>query len=72
MAPKSSEAREGYFISLLMSSFTVCSPTLRIISPFSQSVMAFSVARKGHPKMIGAWLSFLVIFISMTRKSTGK
>ena len=57
IAPKSSEAREGYFINLLMSTFTVCSPTLRINSPFPQLVTAFVVARKGRPKMIWAWLS---------------
>ena len=34
MAPNSSEVHEGYFISLLMSTFMVCSPTLRITSPF--------------------------------------
>ena len=39
---------------------------------FPQSVTDFAVARKGHPKMIGAWLSSLVVFISTTRKSTGK
>ena len=53
MAPKSLEAHEGFFISLLMSTFTVCSPTLRITSPFPQSMTAFAVARKGRPKMIG-------------------
>ena len=72
MAPKSSEAREGYFMSLLMSTFTVCSPTLRITSPFPQSVTALAVARKGRPRIIGAWLSSLVIFMSTTKKSTGK
>ena len=72
MVPKSSEAHEGYFISLLMSTFTVCSPTLRIIYHFPQSVMAFALARKGRPKMIEPWLSSLVVFISMTRKSIGK
>ena len=54
MAPKSSEAHEGYFISLLMSTFMVCSPTLRITSPFPQSMTAFAVARKRRPKMIEA------------------
>ena len=72
MAPNSSKACEGYFISLLLSTFTVCSPTLRVTFLSPQSVTAFDVARKGRPKMIGAWLSSLVIFISMTRKSTGK
>ena len=52
MAPNSSEAREGYFISLLMSTFTVGYPTLRITFPFPQSVTVFGVSRKGHPKMI--------------------
>ena len=32
---------------------------------------AFAVARKGHPKMSGAWLSSLVIFISMTKNLPG-
>ena len=68
MVPNSFETCEGYFISLLMSTFTVCSPTLRITSPFPQYV----TARKGHPKMIGAWLSSFIIFISTTRKSTRK
>ena len=72
MVPKSSEAHEGYFISLLMSIFTVCSPTLRITSTFPQSVTALAVSRKGRSKMIGAWLSSLVVFISTTRKSTAK
>ena len=72
MAPKSSKAHEGYFISLLMSTFMVCSPTLRITSPLPQLVTTFTVARKGRPKMIGAWLNSLVVFISTTRKSTRK
>ena len=57
MAPKSSKAREGYFIILLMSAFTVCSPTFSIASPFPQSVTAFR-----------AWQSSFVIFISTTMK----
>ena len=54
MSPKSSEAREGYFINLLMSAFTVCSPTFSIVSSFPQFVMAFMIAKKGYPKMIRA------------------
>ena len=72
MSLKSSEAHEGYFVSLLMLTFMVCSPILRTTSPFPQFVTAFLVAREGRLKMIGAWLSSLVIFISTTRKSTGK
>ena len=72
MAPKSSEAREGYFMSLLILTFMVCSPTLRITSPFPRSVTALVVARKGRPRIIGVWLSSLVIFMSTTRKSTRK
>ena len=72
MVPNSSEAHEGYFISLLMSTFTVCSPILRITSPFPQSMMALVVTRKVHLKMIGAWLSSLVIFISTIRNSIEK
>ena len=72
MSPTSSEAREGYFINFLMSTFTICSPTFYITSPFPQSMMAFVVAKKCCPRMIGVWLSSLVIFISMTRKSTRK
>ena len=45
MTPNYSEAREGYFVSLLMSTFMVSSPTLRITSLYPQSVM-------GHPQMI--------------------
>ena len=72
MAPKSLEAREGYFISLLTLTFTVCSPTLRITSPFAQPVTTFAVDRKGRSKIIGDLLSSLVIFMSTTKKSTGK
>ena len=72
MAPNSSEAREGYFICLLMLNFTVCSSTMRITSHFPQCVIAFVLARKGRPKMIGAWLSSLLIFISTVRKTIEK
>ena len=72
MAPKSLKSCEGYYINLLMLTFTVCSPTLRITSPFPQSVTTFAVAKKGLLRIIGAWLSSLVIFTSTTRKSTGK
>ena len=54
MTHNSSEAQEGYFINLLMSTFTVCSPTFRITSHFPQSMMAFVVAKNGRPKMFGA------------------
>ena len=54
MAPKSLEAHEGYFINLLMSTFTVCSPTFKITSPFSQFVTTFAVPKNGHLKMIEA------------------
>ena len=72
MAPNSLECREGYFINLLMSIFTVFSPTQRITSPFPYFVMAFAVVRNGCPKMIGALLRSLVILMSTTKKSIEK
>ena len=57
MALKSLKACEGYFISLLMLTFTMCSLTLRITFPFPQYVTAFAIAKKGLPRIIGAWLS---------------
>jgi len=61
----------GYFLRWKIFTSLVMSPKVKRIDPFLQFMIAFAVAKKGHPKMTGVWaFGFSTGCVSKTIKST--
>ena len=60
----------GYFIKWEKGNSFFSDPTFNSVISLSQSVKAFAVANNSLHKMMGVWLSFPKIFLSITTEST--